>query len=79
VDETALINALRDEQIAGAGIDVFDPEPLPLDHPFRTLARAQITPHLGYVTEDNYRLSYGQVVEDICAFLAGNPIRVVLN
>jgi phosphoglycerate dehydrogenase-like enzyme len=79
VDDTALINALRDERIAGAGIDVFDPEPLPLDHPFRSLARAQITPHLGYVTEDNYRLSYGQAVENIHAFLAGNPIRVILN
>lgn len=79
VDETALINALREEQIAGAGIDVFDLEPLPPDHPFRTLARAQITPHLGYVTEDNYRLSYGQAVEDIRAFVAGNPIRVVMN
>jgi len=79
VDETALIDALRDERIAGAGIDVFDPEPLPLDHPFRSLPRAQITPHLGYVTEDNYRLSYGQVVEDIRAFLAGKPIRVVAN
>ena len=79
VDEAALVDALRENRIAGAGADVFDQEPLPLDHPFRSLARAQITPHLGYVTEDNYRLSYGQVVEDIRAFLAGNPIRVVLN
>lgn len=77
VDQAALIEALRDNRIAGAGIDVFDQEPLPLDHPFRTLPRAQITPHLGYVTEDNYRLSYGQVVEDICAFVAGNPVRLI--
>jgi D-3-phosphoglycerate dehydrogenase len=77
VDEVALIKALRDNRIAGAGIDVFDVEPLPLDHPFRTLRNCQITPHLGYVTEDNYRLSYGQVVEDIRAWLDGTPMRVV--
>jgi phosphoglycerate dehydrogenase-like enzyme len=79
VDESALANALRENRIAGAGVDVFDREPLPLDHPFRTLERAQITPHLGYVTEDNYRLNYGQIVENICAFFAGNPIRVIAS
>jgi phosphoglycerate dehydrogenase-like enzyme len=79
VEEAALVDALRENRIAGAGIDVFDQEPLPFDHPFRTLARAQITPHLGYVTEDNYRLNYGQIVENICAFVAGNPIRVIAS
>ncbi len=79
VDEGALVDALRENRIAGAGIDVFDQEPLALDHPFRNLARAQITPHLGYVTQDNYRLSYGQIVEDICAFVVGNPIRVIAS
>lgn len=77
VDEAALIQALRQGRIAGAGIDVYDVEPLPLGHPFRSLDRAQITPHLGYVTQDNYRLSYGQVVEDIAAFVNGAPIRIV--
>ena len=77
IEEAALIDALKQGRIAGAGIDVFDIEPLPLDHPFRTLNRAQITPHLGYVTEDNYRLSYGQVVEDVAACIEGSPIRIV--
>lgn len=77
VDNAALIEALKRGRIAGAGIDVFEVEPLPLDHPFRTLDRAQLTPHLGYVTEDNYRLSYGQVVEDITAFIEGSPLRVI--
>jgi D-3-phosphoglycerate dehydrogenase len=77
VDDAALIDALKQGRIAGAGIDVFNVEPLPLDHPFRSLDRAQVTPHLGYVTEDNYRLSYGQVVEDIAAFIDGSPIRIV--
>lgn len=79
VDEAALVDALRENRIAGAGVDVFDQEPLPLDHPFRSLARAQITPHLGYVTEDNYRLNYEQTVENICAFLAGHPMRVIAS
>lgn len=56
---------------------VFDIEPLPPDHPYRTLERAQLSPHLGYVTEGNYRVSYGQVVEDIRAFIAGEPIRLI--
>jgi phosphoglycerate dehydrogenase-like enzyme len=79
VDEAALVDALRENRIAGVGVDVFDQEPLPLDHPFRSLARAQITPHLGYVTEDNYRLNYEQTVENICAFVAGHPMRVIAS
>jgi len=77
LDEKALIAVLRDGRIAGAGLDVFDEEPLPLDHPLRTLDRAQITPHLGYVTAEGYRVAYGHAVENIAAFLAGNPMRVV--
>jgi phosphoglycerate dehydrogenase-like enzyme len=77
VEEAALVDALSANRIAGAGLDVFDIEPLPLDHPFRSLPNAQITPHLGYVTEDNYRLSYGQVVEDIRAWLDNNPLRII--
>ena len=72
-----MLRLLREGHIAGAGLDVFDHEPLPLDHPFRTLPRAQITPHLGYVTEEVLRVGYGQTVEDIAAFVAGTPIRVV--
>lgn len=75
VDQEALYAALREGRIAGAGIDVFDVEPLPADHPMRSLPRLLATPHLGYVTRDNYRTYYGQAVEDIAAFLAGAPIR----
>src|SRR6266481_3400017 len=77
VDEVALIRALGDGTIAGAGLDVFDEEPLPLDHPFRSLPNTVITPHLGYVTEETYRIFYGQAVEDIQAFLRGEPARVL--
>jgi phosphoglycerate dehydrogenase-like enzyme len=77
VDEAALVRALRDGTIAGAGLDVFDTEPLPKDHPFRSLPNTVITPHLGYVTEETYRIFYGQAVEDIQAFLRGEPVRVL--
>ena len=77
VDEAALIEALRTGRIAGAGIDVYATEPLPLDHPLRSLPNAVATPHLGYVTEENYRLIYGQTVETIRAWLDGRPIRVI--
>jgi phosphoglycerate dehydrogenase-like enzyme len=77
VDEEALVRALREGAIAGAGLDVFDEEPLPVDHPLRRLENALLTPHLGYVTVENYRLAYGEAVDDIRAFLAGTPIRVI--
>jgi phosphoglycerate dehydrogenase-like enzyme len=77
VDEAALIRALGDGTIAGAGLDVFDEEPLPLDHPFRRLPNIVITPHLGYVTEETYRIFYGQAVEDIKAFLRDEPVRLL--
>jgi phosphoglycerate dehydrogenase-like enzyme len=77
VDERALIDTLRRRRIAGAGIDVFDQEPLPLDHPFRHLENLIATPHLGYVTEESYHVFYGQAVEDIAAWLAGSPVRVL--
>jgi len=77
VDEHALIHALRHSVIAGAGLDVFDEEPLPADHPLRRLENVVLTPHLGYVTAENYRLAYGEAVEDIRAFLAGAPVRVI--
>jgi phosphoglycerate dehydrogenase-like enzyme len=77
VDEQALIHALRRSVIAGAGLDVFDEEPLPVNHPLRRLENALLTPHLGYVTAENYRLAYGEAVDDIRAFLAGTPVRVI--
>jgi phosphoglycerate dehydrogenase-like enzyme len=77
VDEAALVRALGDGTIAGAGLDVFDEEPLPLDHPFRRLPNIAITPHLGYVTEETYRIFYGHALEDIQAYLKGAPVRVL--
>ena len=77
VDEAALIDALRERWIAGAGLDVFDVEPPRPDSPFRRLPNVLATPHLGYVTEANYRVYYGEAAEDVRAFLDGNPIRVV--
>lgn len=77
VDREALIRALTEGWIAGAGLDVFETEPLPADDPLRTLPNVLATPHLGYVTERNYRTFYGEVVEDIAAFLEGAPVRVL--
>jgi len=77
VDEAALIAALRERKIAGAGLDVFDVEPLPLDHPLRKMDNVVITPHLGYVSEQNYRRYFAEAVEDIRAFLDGKPVRVL--
>ncbi|MFI6644028.1 D-2-hydroxyacid dehydrogenase family protein [Streptomyces sp. NPDC050504] len=75
VDQDALLAALREGRIAGAGVDVFDVEPLPADHPMRTAPRLLATPHLGYVSRANYATYYGQAVEDIAAYLAGSPVR----
>jgi phosphoglycerate dehydrogenase-like enzyme len=77
VDESALVAALRAEAIGGAALDVYDREPLPPHHPLRTTPRTLVTPHIGYVTEDNYSCFYPQVVDDIVAFLADAPIRVL--
>ncbi|MGV9228413.1 D-2-hydroxyacid dehydrogenase family protein [Streptomyces nigra] len=75
VDQDALLAALHEGRIAGAGVDVFDVEPLPADHPMRTAPRLLATPHLGYVSQTNYRTYYGQAVENIQAYLAGSPVR----
>jgi phosphoglycerate dehydrogenase-like enzyme len=77
IDEGAVIAALRQRKIAGAGLDVFDVEPLPLDHPFRTMDNVVITPHLGYVSEQNYRRYFADAVENIHGFLDGKPVRVL--
>jgi phosphoglycerate dehydrogenase-like enzyme len=77
IDEGALIAALRDGWIAGAGLDAFDEEPLPLDHPFRSLRNTVVTPHIGYVTRNCYAVFYRHVVRDIAAFLDGSPVRVM--
>jgi D-3-phosphoglycerate dehydrogenase len=77
VDEKALIAALNSKSIAGAGLDVFDVEPLPLNHPFRKMDNVVLTPHLGYVSERNYRVLYSGVVEDIRAWLDGKPVRLL--
>ena len=75
VDETALLAALRSRRIAGAALDVYDREPLPVDHPLRSMPNVLLTPHVGYATVETYRDYYGQAVEDIVAFRQGNPVR----
>jgi phosphoglycerate dehydrogenase-like enzyme len=77
VEEAALIEALTSSRIAGAGLDVFDVEPLPGDHPLRGLPNLIATPHLGYVTRANYRAYFAGVVEDIARWLDGKPVRVL--
>ena len=75
VDEARLIDALSQGRLAGAGLDVFDREPLPPDHPLRRLPNTVITPHLGYVTRETYEMFYAQALEDILGYLRGTPLR----
>ena len=77
VDEAALIKALQKQQIAGAALDVFEQEPLPAMHPFRTLDNVLATPHVGYVSRQNYEQFFSQMIEDIQAWVAGHPIRAL--
>ncbi len=77
IDTQALIAALTEGRIAGAGIDVYDAEPLPPGHPIRSCPCTLLTPHLGYVTDGTYRAFYGQIVESLESWLAGTPIRVL--
>jgi phosphoglycerate dehydrogenase-like enzyme len=76
VDENALIDALKNRSIAGAALDVYDTEPLPASHPFRTLDRLLATPHIGFVTNETYKIFYRDTVENIAAWLSGAPVRV---
>ena len=77
VDETALVEALENKTIAGAGLDAFDPEPLPSDHPLLSLDNTVLTPHLGYVTSESYAVFFREAVEDIQAFLNVSPVRAL--
>ena len=76
VDQAALMDALQSRRIT-AGLDVFDHEPLAANHPLRKMPNAVLTPHLGYVVDDAFRHFYRDVIEDIEAYLAGKPIRVL--
>ena len=77
VDEEALVEALKSRTISGAALDVYDAEPLPESHPFRSLENVLATPHIGFVTRECYKIFYRGIVEDIAAWLDGNPIRVM--
>ena len=77
VDEAALVEALRRRAIAGAALDVYAHEPLPADHALRKLDNVLLTPHLGYVSQEGYRTYYGETVENVLAFLDGEPVRVI--
>ena len=77
VDEPSLMAALGSRKLAGAGLDTFDVEPLPLNHPLRKLDNVVLTPHLGYVTQEGYRVYYTQMVDDITQWLAGTPVRAL--
>ena len=77
IDQPALLEGLRNQRIAGAGLDVFETEPLPADHPYRDLPNVLATPHLGYVTARNYRGYFAQAVENIQAFLDDRPLRAL--
>lgn len=76
-DSAAVIAALREGRLAYAGFDVYDKEPLPIDHPLRSCPNVILTPHIGYVTDENYRSSYPQIVENVLGFLDGKPVRVI--
>ncbi len=77
IDQDALERAIGEEWIAGAGLDVFDVEPLPADHWLRSAPRTLLSPHMGYVTERSYQVFYGDAVDDVAAFLSGSPVRTL--
>ena len=77
IDQAALLDTLRNRRIAGAGLDTYDIEPMAKDHPLLALDNVLLTPHLGFVTKDAYERFYGDTVENVAAFLKGEPIRVL--
>jgi phosphoglycerate dehydrogenase-like enzyme len=77
IDEAALVDALRAGRIAGAGLDVYDREPLLPDHPLRSMENAVLMPHVGWITESGFRNAFARMAEDVAAYLRGQPIRVV--
>jgi phosphoglycerate dehydrogenase-like enzyme len=77
IQESALVSALQSGSIAGAGLDVYDTEPLPQNHPLRDLDNAVLTGHTGYVMRENYVTGYRGVVEDVSAWLNGEPVRLL--
>ena len=77
INEKDLIQALEDDVIAGAGLDVYDKEPLPQDHKLRFLPNALLTPHLGYVTEENYSIFFEQMIESLNSCIEGKPKRLI--
>ncbi len=77
VEEAALVAALERGKLSGAALDVYDVEPLPASHPLRTAPNCVLTPHIGYVTEAGYRVFYGEALENMRAFDAGEPLRVI--
>ena len=77
VNESALIATLKNRRIAGAALDVYDSEPLPESHPFRSLDNVLATPHIGFVTQETYKTFYRETVENIAAWLSGTPVRVM--
>jgi phosphoglycerate dehydrogenase-like enzyme len=79
VDEDALCGALNGGRIGGAAIDVYDTEPLPAEHPLRSAPRTVVTPHIGYVTQATYDIFYRDAAEDVRAFIAGSPVRVLTS
>jgi len=79
VERHALLTALKEQRIGGAGLDVYDVEPSPISDPFRSLPNVIATPHIGFVTTQNYEIFYGQSFENLRAYLAGRPIRVITS
>ena len=77
INENDLVEVLKDEKIAGAGLDVYDIEPLPQDHKLRFLPNALLTPHLGYVTEENYSIFFDQMIENLNSCIEGKPKRLI--
>ena len=79
IKENDLVQALKDEKIAGAGLDVFEKEPLPQDHKLRFLPNALILPHIGYVTAENYSKFYLQMIENLESYNSNKPVRIISN